>query len=440
MNEYTDLASWLNHLECLHLSGKTIVMGLDRIRIVKDVLNQIKRCPIIIVGGTNGKGSTCAFLENIFEQAGYKVGCYTSPHLEKYNERIRINGKSTTDIEICSAFEVVEAARKSAGNIELTFFEFSTLGAWEVFSNASVDVIILEVGMGGRLDAVNVYEPDVSIITSIDIDHIDFLGSDREAISKEKSAIFRPGCPAICSDQNPPKALINHAKTIGAELMIIGQDFGFNLIDGQFNNKANTWEWWRRHNNETLTNKLCHPSMPGKHQLLNISAALAAIHHLNSILPVSSKNIRAGIINTYVPGRFQTLLSAPRFVVDIAHNPQAVKVLSDNLSEMDDYNEKHAIIGMLSDKDISGSIKLLAGKFDFWHAVTLNGVRGSNAADIAKIIETEGGGGHVICYDSADKAVNAVLKNAKSDDLIIAFGSFYTVAGVMAALTARQVK
>ena len=230
------LDDWLAHLESLHPKGQAgIELGLDRVALVKETLGQVQACPVIIVGGTNGKGSTCAYLENIIDHAGYRVGCYTSPHLLAYNERVRVNGQSASDEALCVAFARVEAARLRSGDVPLTYFEFGTLAAWEVFAAADVEAVILEVGLGGRLDAVNAYEPDISIVTGVALDHTDWLGPDRESIGFEKAGIYRTGKPAFCADPNPPQSLLDHATSIGADLRLIGRDFGFERAQGEGN-------------------------------------------------------------------------------------------------------------------------------------------------------------------------------------------------------------
>ncbi|HLO62658.1 MAG TPA: bifunctional folylpolyglutamate synthase/dihydrofolate synthase, partial [Azonexus sp.] len=242
---------WLQHLEGLHPKGQAgIELGLERIRRVKAALGQRQHCPVIIVGGTNGKGSTCAYLENIIDRAGYKVGCYTSPHLLDYNERVRLNGRPVSDEALCAAFARVEAARLTAGAngeaVALTYFEFGTLAAWEIFAEAKVEAAVLEVGLGGRLDAVNAYEPDISIVTTVALDHTDWLGPDRESIGFEKAGIYRAGKPAFCADPNPPQRLLDHAAAISADLRLIGRDFGFERPAAESGENRLQWRWWCR--------------------------------------------------------------------------------------------------------------------------------------------------------------------------------------------------
>src|SRR5574343_1355061 len=422
---------WLAHLESLHPKGQAgIELGLDRIRQVKEALGQRQHCPVIIVGGTNGKGSTCAYLENIVDRAGYKVGCYTSPHLIDYNERVRLIGKPVGDDPLCAAFARVEAARQQAGNVALTYFEFGTLAAWEVFAEAGVEAAILEVGLGGRLDAVNAYEPDVSIITTVALDHTDWLGPDRESIGFEKAGIYRAGKPALCADPQPPRSLLNHAAAIGADLRLIGRDFGF---ERDQENRLQ-WRWWCRSGERVVRRSLAYPGLRGPTQMFNAAVVLAALDAVADKLPVTMQAIRPGLIETELTGRFQVVPGKPAIVLDVGHNPQAVKVLADNLSGMGFFNQTLAVVGMLNDKDIAGALAPLKDKVDVWHVATLGGLRGTTAETLAGIIADNGLGGDVVCHDSPQAALLAAKGQAAESDRILAFGSFYTVAGALEAL------
>jgi len=429
------LQNWLAHLEGLHPKGQAgIELGLDRIRLVKDALGQAQHCPVIIVGGTNGKGSTCAYLANIIDRAGYKVGCYTSPHLLAYNERVRLNGVPVADDALCAAFERVEAARRRAGDVALTYFEFGTLAAWEVFAAAGVEAAILEVGLGGRLDAVNVYEPDVAIVTTVALDHTDWLGPDRESIGFEKAGIFRAGKPALCADPNPPQRLLDHAAAIGADLRLLGRDFGFERPAAETNENRLQWRWWCRSGERLQKRALAYPGLRGPTQLLNATVALAALEAIGDRLPVTMQAIRPGLIETELAGRFQVVPGKPAIVLDVGHNPQAVKVLADNLSGMGFFDRTLAVVGMLADKDIVGTLQPLKGKIDVWHVATLDGPRGTSAETLAGIIVGAGLGGEVVCYPSPVVAMQAAKGGATESDRILAFGSFYTVAGALEAL------
>ncbi|MDP3539916.1 MAG: bifunctional tetrahydrofolate synthase/dihydrofolate synthase [Azonexus sp.] len=430
-----NLADWLAHLESLHPKGQAgIELGLDRVRLVKEVLGQTQHCPVIIVGGTNGKGSTCAYLESIIARAGYKVGCYTSPHLLYYNERVRLNGSSASDEALSAAFAKVEAARLQAGNIALTYFEFGTLAAWEVFAEAKVEAAILEVGLGGRLDAVNAYEPDVSIVTTVALDHTDWLGPDRESIGFEKAGIYRFGKPAFCADPHPPQTLLDHAVATGADLRLIGRDFGFERPAAETDENRLQWRWWCRSGEKIVKRSLAYPGLRGPIQLYNAAVALAALDALGDRLPVTMQAIRPGLIETELAGRFQVIPGKPAIVFDVGHNPQAIRVLADNLSSMGFFNSTYAVVGMLNDKDIVGALQPMKGKIDCWHLASLSGARGTSAETLAGIIIGAGLGGEIVCHDSPAAAMQAAKGQSSESDRILAFGSFYTVAGALEVL------
>ena len=424
------LSGWLAHLESLHPKGQGgIELGLARVAQVKQALGQQQSCPLIIVGGTNGKGSTCAYLEAIYTFAGYRVGCYTSPHLLEYNERVRIDGVPVDDATLCAAFSRVEAARQAAGGVSLTYFEFGTLAAWEVFAACAVDVLILEVGLGGRLDAVNVYDADCAIVTGVAIDHTDWLGGTREAIGFEKAGIYRSGKPAICADPEPPQSLVDHANTIGADLQLLGRDFGY------FGDKTQ-WTFWGR--DKLRRSGLANPALRGAYQLRNASAVLAATEVLKERLPVSMQAVRRGLLELEVAGRFQVLPGRPAIVLDVAHNPQAVAGLVDNLGDMGFFEKTVALVGMLGDKDIAGALAPLAGKVDVWLLAGLDVPRGAPAEALAAVVADGKLGGSVECFASPTLAFARAAKLAGENDRILAFGSFYTVAAVMRAMKNRR--
>ena len=434
-----NLDDWLAHLEGLHPRGQAgIELGLDRIQRVKAALGQRQHCPVIIVGGTNGKGSTCAYLENIIDRAGYKVGCYTSPHLIAYNERVRLNGKPVDDEALCAAFARVEAARQRAGangeSIALTYFEFGTLAAWEVFAAAGVEAAILEIGLGGRLDAVNAYEPDVSIVTTVALDHTDWLGPDRESIGFEKAGIYRAGKPALCADPQPPQSLLDHSAAIGADLRLIGRDFGFERPAAETGENRLQWRWWCRSGDQVVKRALAYPGLRGPTQLYNAAVALAALDALADKLPVTMQAIRPGLIETELAGRFQVIPGKPAIVLDVGHNPQAIRVLADNLSGMGFFDRTHAVVGMLNDKDIAGALLPLKGKIDVWHLATLDGLRGTSAALLAQIVSDNRLGGEIVEYPTPQVAMQAAKGAAAESDRIAVFGSFHTVAGALEAL------
>lgn len=418
------LNDWLAYIEQQHTQA--IELGLDRLFAVKAALRQAQTCPVIIVGGTNGKGSTCAMLEAILTAAGYRVGLYTSPHLLHYNERVRVNGRPADDAALCAAFERVEHARGDAG-VPLTYFEFGTLGAWEVFSAAGLDVIILEVGLGGRLDAVNIYEPDCAIVTGVDLDHMDFLGDTREKIGFEKAGIFRASKPAICGDTQVPQSLIDHAVNIGVDLQLIGRDFGYAT-----QSETRQWSWWGR--KEAKRGGLAYPALRGSRQLGNASVVLAALDTLQDRLPLSMAEIRQGLATVELPGRFQTLPGRPVTVLDVAHNPQAARVLADNLLDQGFFGTTWAVCGMLRDKDMAGVIAALKGRVERWLPCTLGGPRGATSSELAQCLQAAGE-----TVDSEFDTVMAAYVHAKEkaaeNDRIVIFGSFLTVAEVLESQT-----
>ncbi|GHU31493.1 bifunctional folylpolyglutamate synthase/dihydrofolate synthase [Betaproteobacteria bacterium] len=421
------LANWLEFLERLHPKGQGgIELGLERVACVKAGLRQRQTGPVIIVGGTNGKGSTCAYLEAIYRAAGYRVGCYTSPHLLAYSERVRVDGALAAESELCAAFESVEAARQTAGGIALTYFEFGTLAAWEVFATARVQLVILEVGLGGRLDAVNVYEPDVAVVTGIALDHTDWLGPDRESIGFEKAGIFRSGRPAICADAQPPQSLLEHARAIGADLRLIDRDFAYERV------YVNSHEEWSYRDRQGVSREnLPIPALPGVHQLGNASAALAAIDALQDRLPVPLSAVRDGLREVRLAGRFQRICDRPAIVLDVAHNPQAVACLAESLKAMGAFRRTFAVVGMLADKDIAGALQMLAGRIDVWLLAGLDVPRGATVKTLAAAVEASRLGGRVECFPSPAEAFRCAMRLMEENDRIIVFGSFYTVAAVL---------
>ncbi len=417
------LDEWLAFIERQHV--RPIDLGLDRLRVVQAALGQRQTCPVILVGGTNGKGSTCAMLERILSCAGYRVGLYTSPHLLAYNERVRVDGQAVADEVLCQSFARVEAAR---GDVPLTYFEFGTLAAWEVFAAGSVDAIILEVGLGGRLDATNLYEPDAAIVTSVDLDHMDYLGPTREHIGFEKAGIFRAGRPAICGDPNPPGRLVDQALAIGADLQLLGRDFGFQRQEGQ-------WQYWGRRGKR---GGLAFPALRGTGQLGNACCALAALDALYHRLPVAMQDIRRGLLEVDLPARFQVLPGRPTIVLDVAHNPQAARVLADNLGGMAYHPATWAVFGMLRDKDIAGVVNAVRHRIDRWLPAELAGPRAASAAELAAILAGAGVPGPFPTFASPAAALAHARESANEGDRIVAFGSFLTVADVLRSLARTQ--
>lgn len=426
------LDAWLAHLEALHPRGSAgIELGLERMAAFKSRLGQRESCPVILVAGTNGKGSVCAMLERILRAAGYRTGLYTSPHLLRYNERVRINGVAAADTGLCAAFARVEQARD---DVALTYFEFGTLAAWEVFAAENLDVIILEVGLGGRLDATNVYQPACCIVTGIDLDHMEFLGPDRESIGREKAGIFRAGIPAICGDPQPPQSLVAYANQIGARLQIMGRDFGYQRQEQQ-------WLYWGRATGDPEPGNtagvmrrggLAFPALRGETQLANAACALAALDVLHTDLPVAMKDIRRGLIEVELAGRFQVLPGRPTVVLDVAHNPQAARVLAGNLGDMGFHRNTWAVFGMLADKDVDGVIEAIGGRVTHWLPCTLEGRRAASADFLAARLEARG---MVVVgrFASPAAALICAQEKAGEDDRILAFGSFLTVAAALQA-------
>ncbi|MDO8306153.1 bifunctional tetrahydrofolate synthase/dihydrofolate synthase [Herminiimonas sp.] len=423
-NHPTTLADWLARLETMH--PKAIDMGLDRVRQVKDAMALEFACPVIIVGGTNGKGSTCAMLEAILLRAGYRVGLYTSPHLLHFNERMRINGQSASDAELVAAFDKLDALR---ADVSLSYFEFTTLAAMQLFADAKLDAVIFEVGLGGRLDAVNVLDADVAIVTSVDIDHTEYLGDTREKIGFEKAGIFRAGKTAICGDPVPPASLVEHAEKIGADLWLFNRDFNYSGDKQQ----------WNFSGRGRRRNSLAYPSLRGANQLLNASGVLAALEALRLRLPVGAQEVRTGLALVDLPGRFQVLPGKPTIILDVAHNPHAAATLAQNLDNMGFHPYTYAVFGAMQDKDIDGVIAQLQGRVDHWCVTDLPLPRAATAADIKhKLLAAYAGLPPVAETERsiqtfatpADAFANA-MSRAGENDRITVFGSFLTVAGVM---------
>ncbi|MBR0566212.1 bifunctional tetrahydrofolate synthase/dihydrofolate synthase [Azoarcus sp. L1K30] len=422
---------WLALLESRH--AQTIQLGLDRVAKVRAALGPDPAAVVIAVGGTNGKGSTCAMLESILLAEGYRVGCYTSPHLLRYNERVRVDGRDVDDAALIEAFVSVEHAR---GQTALTYFEHGTLAAWEVFRAQRPDVIILEVGLGGRLDAVNVFDADCAIVTGVAMDHMEYLGDTREAIGFEKAGIFRAGKPAVYGDPQPPASLVEHAASIGATLWISGRDFGFGGDQQQ-------WGYWRYEAapaKGALTRRggLAYPALRGANQLLNAAAVMTALDTLRECIPVSMQSVREGLMLVEVPGRFQVLPGRPAVVLDVAHNPQAAGVLSENLGGMGFHPETSAVLGMFGDKDVEGVVARMRDRVDRWYLADLPGPRGLTAEDLAVRVRAAEAKGDIHCFKSPSEAFIAARKSVEEGDRIAVFGSFLTVADVLATIRSER--
>lgn len=397
-------------------------MGLDRINEVKCRLSLDPDFPLIIVGGTNGKGSTCAMLERIYQQAGYRVACYTSPHFLRYNERIRIDCQEISDEDLLKSFAAVEEAR---GSTPLTYFEFGTLAAVWHFMQSQVEVAILEVGLGGRLDAVNIFNPSCTVITAIDFDHMDFLGNSRESIGFEKAGIFRKDVPAICGDPSPPHTLISHAESVGAHLRRIGQDFYVEKSQASWTYNSDAFE----------LAELPIPSLTGGYQLENAACVIGAIQAMQKLLPVSRDRIAAGLESVQLPGRFQQCSTKPLVILDVAHNPHAAHALAQNLQQLPKSNRTLAVFGMLADKDISGVVQEVNAQIDAWYLADIPGPRGATAQQVARIIHQHDKQCDIRKHSDVTTAYRQACLDAGRDDRIIVFGSFYTVADVMKDLS-----
>ncbi|MBP1204162.1 dihydrofolate synthase/folylpolyglutamate synthase [Duganella sp. 1411] len=418
----TTLPAWLALLESRH--AETVInMGLDRVLAVKERLQLSFSCPVIMVAGTNGKGSTCAMLESVLLRAGYKVGLYIKPHFLDFNERARINGELASDAVLVDAFNAVEAAR---GDTVLTYFEFTTLAIMKLLAGAGMDVVILEVGLGGRLDAVNIVDADVAIVTSVDIDHTDYLGDTREKIGFEKAGIFRAGKTAICSDPVPPQSLIDHANAIGADLWLMGRDFNY----------AGDKQQWNYGGRSQRRNSLAYPSLRGANQILNATAVLAALEALKLELPVGAQEVRTGLVTVELPGRFQVLPGRPTVILDVAHNPHAASALNQNLGNMGFHPYTYAVFGSMHDKDIDGVIAAMSEHVDHWCLATLPSPRAASASELAakvQIVQAEKPERTINIFDDPAAAYANAMSRAGENDRIVVFGSFLTVAGVMAA-------
>ena len=417
------LADWLARLEQLHPS--TIELGLERVRRVRDAIGLAPSFPLIVVGGTNGKGSTCAYLEAILNAAGYKTGLYTSPHLLRYNERVRIAGQDARDAELVAAFEKVDAAR---GDTSLTYFEFGTLGAMIQFIDAGVDVAILEVGLGGRLDAVNVFDADAAIVTSVDLDHMEYLGDTREKIGFEKAGIYRSDRPAICADPVPPVSLLEHARSMGADVRCVNRDFFVQRETHHWTYRGPSLAW----------SALPLPAMAGPYQLGNAAGALAGLEAVRVRLPVSEAAIRQGLVAAQVPGRFQRIARAPDVILDVAHNPEAARALAATLREQAIPGRTLAVVGMLADKDADAVFSALAGEIDAWWTCTPDSPRAREATALAAILVPHAGSAPISVQQDVCTALDEARNAAREGDRILVFGSFYTVAAVLDHAATQQ--
>jgi dihydrofolate synthase/folylpolyglutamate synthase len=413
-----NLSDWLVHCERLH--PKNIDMGLERVRAVAERLSIRFDCPVITVAGTNGKGSTCAMIEAILLQSGYRTGVYSSPHLVHFEERCRLLGDVVAAAVLPAHFEAVEAAR---GDVSLTYFEFSTLAILHLMSQARLDAVVLEVGLGGRLDAVNIIDPDCAVITSIALDHMELLGPDRESIGFEKAGIMRAGRPVVVSDPVPPQSVLDQAARLGADLWRLGHDFNFSGDPQQ-------WGWAGRGRRYS---GLAYPALRGANQLVNASGALAALETLRGRIPVTAQAVRNGLAMVELPGRFQIVPGQPALVLDVAHNPHAVAALTANLDAMGYFPCTHAVFGAMADKDLAAMLARVAPVIDKWYFTDLPTPRAARATDLQAQWQQTGLRAGVTGSTHADPAaaLRAAVSAADPADRIVVFGSFFTVGGVL---------
>ncbi|MDH1334966.1 bifunctional tetrahydrofolate synthase/dihydrofolate synthase [Comamonas thiooxydans] len=429
---FPTLDAWLAYCERLH--PQNIALGLDRVREVAQRMGLQFDCPVITVAGTNGKGSTCAMLEAVALQSGYRPGVYTSPHLVHFEERCRVGGEIVKAEELIPHFEAVEQARVKEGQeVALTYFEFTTLAILRLMSLSRLDVAILEVGLGGRLDATNIIDADCAIITSIDLDHMELLGPDRESIGREKAGIMRAGRPVIVSDPVPPQSVIDHAAEIGADLWRFGKDFNY---DGD----KQQWGWAGRGRRYA---GLAYPALRGANQLMNASGVLAAYEAIRGKLPVTAQAVRTGLSMVELPGRFQIVPGQPTLVLDVAHNPHSVAALTANLDAMGYFPITHAVFGAMADKDWEPMLTKVGPLVDRWYFTDLPTPRADSAENLkAKLQQLQAKG--VIRKDvsmqtfaNPQQALDAAVAATEAADRIVVFGSFFTVGGVLQNGTPR---
>ena len=418
----TTLPEWLAHCELLH--PKSIDMGLARVKTVANRMGLAFDCPIITVAGTNGKGSSCAMLEAILGEAGYRTGVYTSPHLVDFEERCRVRGEIVSATDLVANFARVECHRAQKDDeISLTYFEFTTLAILQLLADAKLDVVILEVGLGGRLDVVNILDADCALITSIDLDHMELLGNTREAIGFEKAGIMRAGKPVVVSDPMPPQSVLDHAAALGADLWRFGEDFNFSGDKQQ-------WGWAGRGRRYA---GLAYPALRGANQLVNASGVLAALTALRDRLPVTAQAVRNGLSLVELPGRFQIIPGQPTLVLDVAHNPHSVAALTENLDAMGFYPCTHAVFGAMADKDLAPMLARVGPLIDKWYFTDLPTPRAAAGTDLQarwQAVNTRPDAG-ARAFGSPEQALQAAVEAADPADRIVVFGSFYTVGGIL---------
>ena len=412
--KFGHLHDWLTWQESLHPSK--IELGLDRVREVYLRMGLALPAVVITVGGTNGKGSCVALLDAILRHAGYRVGSYTSPHLARYNERVCVDGRAVSDEALMTAFQQVEDARQ--GTL-LTYFEFGTLAALAVFSATSPDVLVLEVGLGGRLDAVNILDADATLVTTVDLDHAAWLGDDRESIGREKAGIFRTGQVAVYGADDPPQSVLDAAKTLGALLWVSGRDYRYRLT-------PEGWDW---ESSEGARTGLPLPRLRGGHQVQNAAAVLAVLQRLKDRVPVDQRAVRAGLLSAHLAGRFDVRPGAPTLVLDVAHNPQAAHALADNLRRLPRQGRLLAVFGALADKDVEAVVRPLSGCVEHWYLGSIAGDRGLGAD--ALVDRAAGMLDGATRFGSVLEAFDAAVAAAAGKDIVVVFGSFMTAGAVL---------
>ena len=416
-----NLKQWLAWQETLH--PEEIDLGLERIRPVAERLHLLSpSASVVSVAGTNGKGSSIALLESITRSAGLRVGCYTSPHILRYNERIRIDGEVASDAKICEAFEQIDRAR---GETSLTYFEFGTLAALYLLQQQPLDLWILEVGLGGRLDAVNLISADVALLTTVDLDHQAWLGETREEIGREKAGIFRSGQAAVVGESNPPQSVLDYAAEVGANLSCFSADFTLQQKE------AECWHWQGSHG--ATLDALPYPALQGAIQLQNSAAVLEVLNQLDWLQKVGVEGVMQGLRKVQLSGRFETIATAPQVVVDVSHNPQAAAVLADNLKHSPHSEKTIAVVGMLRDKEVETVIRALSQSIDQWMVGGLEGARGLSATVLGEIICAAVDVSKVTVCGEIIEAYRQAEALATPQDRILVFGSFYTVAAVLEA-------
>ncbi|KAA6187013.1 bifunctional tetrahydrofolate synthase/dihydrofolate synthase [Thiohalocapsa marina] len=416
------LPDWLAWQETLH--PDRIDLRLERVGQVWSRLGPARfPCPVITVGGTNGKGSCVAYLDAIYRAAGYRCGCYTSPHLLRYNERIRIDGAEVSDEAICEAFARIDAAR---GDSLLTYFEFGTLAALDLFVRAELDVVVLEVGLGGRLDAVNIIDADVAVVTSIGSDHLEWLGTRPEQIAFEKAGIFRDGRPAVIGQRDAPSRLRTRALEIGARPLQLGREYDYRLGAGQ---AVGDWDWQGPAG--AARGALPAPALRGRFQYDNAAAALCAIDCLQAQRPVPNAAVRQGLLRVQLRGRFTVLPGPVTWILDVAHNAEAAQALAANLAAYPRSGKLMAVFSLLADKDAAAVVQALADQVAHWHLTLAPNIRAMSLEQLQGAADARAPGARSVCHADVERALAAAAAAAEPGDCVLVFGSFTMVEAAL---------